>query len=112
MLRFHAVDLLLGRRLALQGLPCQILPAEPQRRLGLLLQVISRMLQLLFLQLDPLARGGDGNEGLAHLGELIEHLLIGQIQHLVGLLRSVERLVGLGCEYVVRSLEKGHLGGS
>ena len=70
------------------------------------------MLQLLFLQLDLLARGGDGNQGLADLGELIEHMLVGQIQHLVRLLRGVERLVGLGREYVVRSLEEGHVGGS
>jgi hypothetical protein len=68
------------------------------------------MLKLLLLQLDLLARGGDGDQGLADLSEMIEHLLVGQIEHLVGFFRGVERLVGLGREYVVRSLEKGHLG--
>ena len=110
VLRFHAVDLRLGRGLALQRLAREVLLAERQRCLGLILQVISRMLELLLLQLDLLARRGDGNEGLADLGEVVEHLLIRQIEHLVGLLRGVERLVGLGRDDVVRSLEQGHLG--
>jgi hypothetical protein len=55
VLRFHAVDLGLGRGFALRRLPPEVLLAKRQRRLGLFLPVISRVLELLFLQLDLLA---------------------------------------------------------
>src|SRR6516165_6553680 len=58
-LRFHAVDLGLGGGLAGQGLARQILPALRQRRLGLLLEVLYRVLELLFLQFYLLAGPGD-----------------------------------------------------
>ncbi len=110
MLGLHRIDLALGSSLAGQGLPRQILPALRQRRRGLFLEVIHRMLELLFLQLDPLARGRDLHQPPADLGDLIEHLLVGKVEHLVGLLGGVERLVGLGLHYLVGSLEKAHLG--
>src|SRR5215467_838970 len=69
-----------------------------------------RMLQLLLLQLDLLTRRGDVHQPPADLGDLIEHLLIGQIKHLVRLLGGIERLVGLGLHYLVGPLEKAHPG--
>ena len=54
------------------------------------------MLELLLLELEALARGGDVDQGAADLGDLLEHLLVGEIEHLVGLLGGVERLVRLG----------------
>ena len=59
------------------------------------------MLELLFLQLDLLTGRRDGHQALPDLGDLVEHLLVGQVEHLVGLLGRVERLVGLGVEDVV-----------
>ena len=55
MLGFHGVDLLLGGGLAGEGLPGQILPALGQRGLGLVLEMIHRVPELLLLQLDLLA---------------------------------------------------------
>ena len=65
VLRLHRVDLLLGGGLAGQRLPGQVFPALPERGLGLVRQVGDRVLQLLFLQLDPLARSGDVDQPLA-----------------------------------------------
>ena len=67
-----------------------------------------RMLQLLLLQLDLLARRSNVHQSPPDLGDLIEHLLIGQIKHLVRLLGGIERLVGLGLHYRVGPLEKAH----
>src|SRR5215469_9293289 len=66
------------------------------------------MLELLFLQLDLLAGRRDGDQGLPDPGDLVEHLLVGEVEHLVGLLGGVQRLVGLGREYVVGPLEERH----
>jgi hypothetical protein len=44
VLRFHRIDLGLGGGLAGERLPGQVFPALRQRRLGLVLQVIHRML--------------------------------------------------------------------
>jgi hypothetical protein len=68
------------------------------------------MLQLLLLQLDLLARRSNVHQSPPDLGDLIEHLLIGQIKHLVRLLGGIERLVGLGLHYRVGPLEKAHAG--
>ncbi len=109
VLRLHPVDLGLGGGLAGKRFPGQILPALGQCGLGLILEVINRMLELLLLELDPLARRGDRDQCLADLGDLVEHLLVGQIEHFIGLLGRVERLIGLGREYVVGPLEERHV---
>jgi hypothetical protein len=62
------------------------------------------------LQLDLLARRSNVHQSPPDLGDLIEHLLIGQIKHLVRLLGGIERLVGLGLHYRVGPLEKAHAG--
>ena len=108
-LRLHLVDLLLGGRLAGQGLLGQVLPVGRQGLLGLVLQVVDGVLELLVLQLEPLLGGGDVDQGAAHLGDLLEHLLVGEVEHLVGLLRGVERLVRLGLHDVVCPLEDAHV---
>src|SRR6516162_599574 len=70
--------------------------------------MLDRLLKLLRLQFYLLAGRGDGYQPPAHLSELVEHLLVGQVEHLVGLLGRVEGLVGLGLQYVVRPLEETH----
>ncbi len=55
VLRLQPVDLLLGGGLAGQGLPRQVLLALGQRRLGLVIQVVHRVLELLLLQFELFA---------------------------------------------------------
>ncbi len=105
MLRLHLVDLLLGRRLAGQRLLGQVLAVGLQRLLGLVLEVVDGVLELLLLELEPLLGRGEVDQGPADLGDLLEHLLVGEVEHLVGLLGRIERLVRLGLHDVVRPLE-------
>ena len=107
VLGLHGVDLGLGGGLAGERLFRQILLALGERRLGLVLEVVHRVLELLLLQLDLLARRGDVHQRPLDLGDLVEHLLVGEIEHLVRLLGGVERLVGLGLDDVVGPLEEG-----
>ena len=53
--------------------------------------------------------GGEVDEGPAYLGDLLEHLLVGEVEHLVGLLGRVERFVRLGLHDVVCPLEDAHV---
>ena len=108
-LRLHLVDLLLGGRLAGERLLGQVLPVGRQGLLGLVLQVVDGVLELLLLELQALLRGGEVDQGAAHLGDLLEHLLVGEVEHLVGLLGRVERLVRLGLHDVVCPLEDAHV---
>ena len=108
-LRLHLVDLLLGRRLAGQRLLGQVLAVRGQGLLGLVLQVVDGVLELLLLQLEPLLRRRQVDERPAHLGDLLEHLLVGEVEHLVRLLGGVERLVRLGLHDVVCPLEDAHV---
>ena len=108
-LRLHLVDLLLGRRLAGERLLGQVLPVGLQGLLGLVLQVVDGVLELLLLQLEPLLRRREVDQRPAHLGDLLEHLLVGEVEHLVGLLGRVERLVRLGLHDVVCPLEDAHV---
>jgi hypothetical protein len=96
--------------LAGQRLAGQVLPALRQRGLGLVLQVIHRMLELGFLQLDLLAGSRDVDESPADPGDLLEHLVIRQVEHLVRLLGGIECLVRLGGNYVVGPLKEAHPG--
>ena len=71
--------------------------------------MIDRVLELLLLQLDVLAGAGQVDQRPTHLGDLLEHLLIGEIEHLVGLFSRVECFVGLGLCDVVCTLEDAHV---
>ena len=108
-LRLHLVDLLLGRRLARQRLFGQVLPVGLEGLLGLVLEVVDGVLELLLLELEALLGRGEVDQGPADLGDLLEHLLVGEVEHLVGLLGRVERLVRLGLHDVVRPLEDAHV---
>ena len=66
------------------------------------------VLELLLLELEALLRRGEVDQRAAHLGDLLEHLLVGEVEHLVGLLGRVERLVRLGLHDVVCPLEDAH----
>ena len=109
VLGLHVGDLALGRGPARQRLPGQVLLALGQRRLGLVLEVIGGVLELLLLELEPLAGGGDVHQPAADPGDLIKHLLVGQVEHLVGLLGGIKGLVGLGRDDVVGPLEERHV---
>ena len=87
----------------------QVLPAGAQGLLGLILQVVDGVLELLLLELQALLGRGEIDQGPADLGDLLEHLLVGEVQHLVGLLSRVECLVRLGLHNVVRPLEDAHI---
>ena len=79
-----------------------------ERLLGLVLQVVDGVLELLLLELEALLRRREVDQGAADLGDLLEHLLVGEVEHLVGLLGGVERLVRLGLHDVVCPLEDAH----
>jgi hypothetical protein len=108
VLRAHLGDLLLRRGPPGQCLAGQVLPALRQRRLGLVLQVIDRVLQLLLLQLEPLLRGGDIDERAPDLGDVVQHLLVGVVEHLIRVLGRVECLVRFCGDDVVCPLEETH----
>ena len=110
VLRLHPVDLLLGGGLAGQRLPGQVLPALPERGLGLVPQMGDGLPQLRFLQLEPLPLGGDLDQRLADLGDVVEHLLVGVVERLVRVLGGVKRVICLGREDVAGSGEKTHDG--
>ena len=95
----------LGELLAQRGPTCQrlagqVLVALPERGLGLALQLVGLLLQPLGLQLDPLARRGHVRHAAAHLLQLLELLLVGEVQRVARVLHLVQRLVGLGSEDV------------
>ena len=81
-----------------EGLAGQILVVLRERCFGLVLEFGGLRLELIGLELDPLLGGGDIGDGLAHLGELLELLLVGEVEGLARVFHSIERLVGLGLE--------------
>src|SRR6202034_4309739 len=87
----------------------QVLLPCAEGLLGLVLEVVDSVLELLLLELQTLLGGSQVDEGAPDLGDLLEHLLVGEIEHLVGLLGRVERLVGLGLHDVVSPLEDAHV---
>ncbi len=102
VLGLHLVDLGLRRRLARQGLLGQVVASLGHGLLGLVLEVVDGVAQLRLLQLDALAGGGDVDQGAAHLRELLEHLLVGEVEGLGRVLGRVEDPVRLGLDDVVR----------
>src|SRR5260370_12802330 len=72
--------------------------------------MVDGVLKLLFLQLKLLFGGCDVHERAPNLGDVVEHLLVGVVEHLVGVLGRVERFVCLGCHDVVCPLEETHVG--
>ena len=57
VLGLHLVDLLLGRGLARERLLGQVLTTGGEGLLGLVLEMVDRVLELLLLELEPLLRG-------------------------------------------------------
>jgi hypothetical protein len=76
-----------------EGLAGEGLVVLGQRGLGLVGQLVALVLQLLGLDLDALARGGDVGDGALHLGEVVELLLVGEVERLAGVLHLVQRRV-------------------
>jgi len=99
-------ELLAQRRPPGQRLAGKLLVALLQRRLGLTLQLVGLLLQLLGLQLDPLAGRRHVGHAPAHLGQLLDLLLVGEVQGVPGVLHLVEGLVGLGPEDVREPTEE------
>ena len=99
-------ELLAQRRPARQRLAGQVFVSLSQRGLGLTLQLVGLLLQTLGLQLDPLACRGDVGDAPAHLLQLLELLLVGEVQRVARVLHLVQRLVGLGPEDVAYPTER------
>ncbi len=62
MLGLHRVDLLLSGGLTGKSLLGEVVAIRCQRRLGLVLEMVDRVLELLLLELERLARGRDVDE--------------------------------------------------
>ena len=84
--------------LAGQRLAGQVLAAHRERLLRLLGELVGLGLQLVALQLDPLAAGGHVGDAAAHLGQHLDLALVAVVEGLSGVLGLVEGLVGLGPE--------------
>ena len=91
-----------------RGDPVHATDGEIGRVQGLVIDRGSCHVTHVLLQLDPLPRSGDVNQRLAESGDLVNHLLVGVVEHLVRVLGRVERLVSLGRDDVVGSLEQAH----
>ncbi len=71
--------------------------------------MVDGVLELLLLKLELLLGCGDVHQRAADLGDVVQHLLVGVVEHLVRVLGRVERLVGLGGDDVVGPLEEAHV---
>ena len=100
------------RRLAGQRLAGEVLAAHLQRLLGLPLQLGGLLLELVDLQLDPLAAGRHVGDAAAHLREQVELALVAVVEGLARVLGAVQGLVGLGPEDQADALHETHAGGS
>jgi len=78
--------------------------------LGLVGQLVALGLQLLGLDLDALARGGDVGDGALDLGQVLELLFVGEIERLARVFHLVERGVGLRLKNCRDSLTYTHGG--
>ena len=110
MLGLEVGDLRGEPGLAGQGLACEVLAARADRLLGLALELGRLLLELVDLELDPLAAGGDVGDTAAYLAEELELALIAVVQRLARVLGLVERLVGLGLEDQADPLHETHGG--
>ena len=81
-----------------QRLAGQVLAAGGERLAALVLQLVRLLLQLLDLELEALAGGGDVGHAAAHLLQHLQLLLVGVVEGLARVLGPVERLVRLGAE--------------
>ena len=99
-------ELLAQRRPAGQRLTGQVFVALSQRGLGLTLQLVGLLLQSLGLELNALARRGNVGHAPAHLLQLLELLLVGEVQRVTRILHLVQGLVGLGPEDVANPTER------
>ncbi len=81
----------------------QVLAVLGQGLAGLVLQLRPLLLELVGLDLDALPGGGHLGDAPAHLLEVLELLLVGEVEGVAGVLDPVEHLVRLGPEDVQRT---------
>ena len=110
MLRLEVGDLGGQAGLAGQRLAGEVLAVHGQRLLGLALELGGLLLELVDLQLDALAAGGDVGDAAAYLAQQLELALVAVVERLARVLGLVERLVGLGPEDQADPLHETHGG--
>ena len=86
----------------------EVLAVLAEGRACLILQLVGARLELLGLELDPLAGGRDVGDAPAHLLELLELLLVGEIERLAGVLDAVEDLVRLRLHDAAQAFHHAH----
>ena len=86
----------------------QVLTVLAEGQAGLVLELGRLLLELVGLDLDPLPGRGHLGDAAAHLLEVLELLLVGEVEGVAGVLDPVEQLVGLGPEDVQKALEDTH----
>ena len=108
MLALQVGDLLGESGLAGQGLASEILTADLHGLLSLPGELVLLLFELVHLQFEPLAAGGDIGNTAADLLQQFELLLVGIIEGFVGVLGFVQGLIGLGAEDRRDPLEDAH----
>ena len=94
--------------LAGQRLAGEVLAAHRDRLLGLALELGGLLLELVDLELDALAAGGDVGDAAAYLREQVELALVAVVERLARILGAVEGLVGLRPEDQADALHETH----
>ena len=108
-LAVERLQLLLGRRLALERLLREVVAVGRDGLPGLRLELDDVLLDRLRLQLEPLLRRHDVGDAALHVLELLEHLLVRVVERLRRVLGAVERARGLRLEDQHEALpETGH----
>ena len=79
-----------------------------ERLLRLLGQLVGLQVELVGLELDPLAAGGDVGDSPAHLLQQLELPLVGVVERLPRVLELVQGLVGLGAKDQGHALKDAH----
>ena len=75
---------------------------------GLVGELVGLLLELVDLELDALAAGGDVGDAAAYLRQQLELALVAVVEGLARVLGAVERLVGLGPEDQADPLHEAH----
>ena len=101
-------DLLMQATLARQGFACEIFATTGERGTSLTVELGLLLCQVLDLDLQTLATGGDVGHTAPHLLQKFQLLLIGVVQRLTRILRSIECRIRLGFEDKAEALPQAH----
>ncbi len=108
MLAFEVAQFLPDGGATGERLSGELLPVLLQGLACLVLQLVSLLLELRRLDLDPLPGSGDLGHAPADLLQVLELFLVGKVEGVTGVLGAVEHPVRLGTEDVQKALEQAH----